>query len=52
MPTLDNKKSAASPMKTKLKKVLGNVAKKISAKDGVKIKGAKNGVANGVKAAG
>jgi len=52
MPTLDNKKSAASPMKTKLKKVFGNVAKKISAKDGVKIKGAKNGVANGVKAAG
>jgi pyruvate,orthophosphate dikinase len=52
MPTLDNKKSAASPMKTKLKKALGNVAKKITAKDGVKIKGAKNGVANGVKAAG
>ncbi len=52
MPTLDNKKSAASPMKAKLKKALGNVAKKITAKDGVKIKGAKNGVANGVKAAG
>ena len=52
MPTLDKNKSAASPMKTKLKKVIGNVAKKISAKNGVKIKGAKNGVANGMKAAG
>ncbi len=52
MPTLDKKKSAAASAKSKLKKVLGNVAK-ITAKDGVKIKNAaKNGVANGVRAAG
>ncbi|HET6146378.1 MAG TPA: pyruvate, phosphate dikinase [Polyangia bacterium] len=52
MPTLDKKKSPASPVKSKLKKVLGKVAAKISAKDGVKIKAARNGVANGVRAAG
>jgi pyruvate,orthophosphate dikinase len=52
MPTLDKKKSAASPVKTKLKKMLGKVAAKITAKDGVKIKAAKNGIANGIKAAG
>jgi len=52
MPTLDKKKSAASPAKAKLKKMLGNVAK-ITAKDGVKIKNAaRDGVANGVRAAG
>jgi pyruvate, orthophosphate dikinase len=52
MPTLDKKKSVASPLKSKLKKVLGKVAATITARDGVKIKGAaKNGVASRVQAA-
>jgi pyruvate,orthophosphate dikinase len=52
MPSLDKKKSSGSPMKSKIKKVLGKVAAKITARDGVKLKGAsKNGVANGVKTA-